>query len=108
MIKYRSSSDTNTFFVKSATSTLTSTPTSSNVGFPVEYVIVGIIVIAVIAGVAVALSKRKKTVPVILAQPAKVQTASDDTQFWVCPRCGRDIQMRDGKQYCLSCNVYLW
>ena len=107
LIKYRSSSDTNTFFVKSATSTLTSTPTSSNVGFPVEYVIVGIIVIAVIAGVAVALSKRKKTVPVMVAQPAKVQTASDDTQFWVCPRCGRDIQMKDGKQYCPSCNVYL-
>ena len=107
LIKYRSSSDTNTFFVKSATSTLTSTPTSSNVGFPVEYVIVGIIVIAVIAGIAVALSKRKKTVPVMVAQPAKVQTASDDTQFWVCPRCGRDIQMKDGKQYCPSCNVYL-
>jgi len=107
LIKYRSSSDTNTFFVKSATSTLTSTPTFTNAGFPVEYVIVGIIVIAVIAGVAVALSKRKKTAPLIPAQPAKVQPASDDTQFWVCPRCGRDIQMRDGKQYCLSCNVYL-
>jgi len=35
------------------------------------------------------------------------QKASDDTQFWVCPNCGKDIQMKDGRQYCSSCNAYL-
>jgi len=31
----------------------------------------------------------------------------DDTQFWVCPNCGNDTQMKDGRQYCLSCKIYL-
>jgi rubrerythrin len=41
------------------------------------------------------------------AQPAKVQTAPDETQFWVCPHCGNDTQMKDGRQYCSSCKIYL-
>ena len=42
-------------------------------------------------------------------QPAKAQIAKtkDETQFWVCPNCGKDIQMKDGKQFCSSCNVHL-
>ena len=114
LIKYRASSDTKTFSVKAATSTPTSipTPTSSNADFPMEYVIVGIVIVgiviaAVAAVIGIALSKRKKTIPVIAAQPAKVQSAPDETQFWVCPHCGRDTEYRNGKQFCGSCNVYL-
>jgi len=31
----------------------------------------------------------------------------DETQFWVCPNCGDDTQMKDSKQYCLSCKAYI-
>lgn len=34
-------------------------------------------------------------------------TKPDDTQFWVCPHCGKDTEAYFGKQYCRSCNVYL-
>ncbi|MCH7560867.1 MAG: hypothetical protein IIC67_05795, partial [Thaumarchaeota archaeon] len=57
--------------------------------------------------IGIALSKRKKTIPMIAAQPAKVQTAPDETQFWVCPHCGGDTEYRNGKQFCGSCNLYL-
>ncbi len=32
---------------------------------------------------------------------------SDETQFWVCPNCGDDTQMKDARQYCQSCKKYL-
>lgn len=32
---------------------------------------------------------------------------SNVTMFWVCPNCGGDTQMRDSKQYCPSCKIYL-
>lgn len=32
---------------------------------------------------------------------------SDDTQFYVCPRCGKDTEIQYGKQYCLHCKMYL-
>ncbi len=31
----------------------------------------------------------------------------NETQFWVCPKCGGDTQMKDTKQYCPSCKEYL-
>ena len=31
----------------------------------------------------------------------------DNTQFWVCPNCGKDTQMKEGRQYCPSCKFYL-
>ena len=40
-------------------------------------------------------------------QPAKAQTKSDETQFWVCPNCGGDTQMKERRQYCYSCKFYL-
>ncbi len=42
-------------------------------------------------------------------QPAKAQIAKtkDETQFWVCPNCGGNTQMKDGRQYCPSCKIYL-
>jgi len=42
-------------------------------------------------------------------QPAKAQITKtkDETQFWVCPNCGGDTQMKDGRQYCPSCKFYL-
>ena len=35
------------------------------------------------------------------------KSTSDDTQFWVCPNCGNNTQMKDGRQYCPSCKIYL-
>jgi len=84
-------------------------PSSSNAGFPMEYVIAGIVIVVIVVGIGIALSKRKKTAPIAVQSPGKVHVTSpsDDTQFWVCPRCGRDIQMKSGRQFCSSCNVYL-
>jgi len=31
----------------------------------------------------------------------------NQTQFWVCPNCGNNTQMKDGRQYCSSCKIYL-
>ncbi len=120
-IKYRSSSDTVNYFVKApSTQTPTTTPTptptltqkssfsnTSNESFPIEYVIAGIVITVVAVGIGIVLSKRKKAAPVILSQPAKVHTVSDETQFWVCPHCGNDTEYRNGKQFCGYCNVYL-
>jgi len=81
---------------------------TSSESFPTDYVIVGIVIAVIAAGIGIALSKRKKTAA-IPAQPAKAQTAKtkDETQFWVCPNCGRDTQMKEGRQYCSSCKFYL-
>jgi len=38
---------------------------------------------------------------------SKITSPLDDTQFWVCPNCGRDTQLKDGRQYCPSCKIYL-
>ena len=35
------------------------------------------------------------------------EKTQDSTQFWVCPNCGNDTQMKDGRQYCPSCKIYL-
>jgi len=35
------------------------------------------------------------------------KSTSDETQFWVCPNCGNNTQMKDGRQYCPSCKIYL-
>jgi len=37
----------------------------------------------------------------------KATQTKDETQFWVCPNCGGDTQMKDGRQYCYSCKFYL-
>ena len=115
--KYRASSDTVNYFVKAATSAGFPGPPSSGSSsgvtpsdsFLIEYVIVGVAITAAAAGVGIALSKRRKVVPVIPASPAKSQViqSKDDTQFWVCPNCGQDTQMKDGRQYCPSCKIYL-
>ena len=117
-VRYRASGDTEIYFVKTTTTSVSSTgsPSSgssssvtSSDSFPIEYVIVGIAIAAVAAGVGIALSKRKKTAPMVYASPANIPVApaSDDTQFWVCPNCGKDTQYKNGKQYCDSCKVYL-
>jgi len=33
--------------------------------------------------------------------------SQEDTKFWVCPNCGSDTQMKDERQYCSSCKIYL-
>ena len=95
-------------FDGSTTPTPTLTPTPSD-NFPIEYVIAGI-VIAVVVGIGIALSKRKKATPVILSKTVKSQPAPpgpQETQFWICPHCGRDTEYRNGKQFCGSCKTYL-
>jgi len=37
----------------------------------------------------------------------RAASTQEDTQFWVCPNCGNDTQMKDGRQYCSSCKIYL-
>ena len=32
---------------------------------------------------------------------------NDETQFWVCPVCGKDTRELDGKSYCDNCQRYL-
>jgi len=84
------------------------TPTPPNASFPVEYVVIAV-AIAVAAGIGIAFSRRKKVAPVMSASPAKSKATQrqDDTQFWVCPNCGSDTQMKDGRQYCSACKIYL-
>ena len=100
-IKFRASSDTENFVI--------SRGGSSDDAFPMEYVIAGIVIVAIVVGIGITLSKRKKATPIPVPSPGNVHvtSASADTQFWVCPRCGRDIQMKSGRQFCSSCNVYL-
>jgi len=114
-VTYRAStSNTYTFSVKSSSiipqppPPRPSPPPSPPDSFPIGLVAVAVVMVAV-AGIGIKLSKRKKAASVISAPPAKAQViqSKDDTQFWVCPRCGADIQMISGKQYCRSCNVYL-
>ena len=125
---YDPSSVTKTFFVKTAvtsagptgpsssgsspgitSSSGSSSSVTSSDSFPMGYVVAGVVIAAAAAGVGVALSKRKKAAPMVYASPANIPVApaADDTQFWVCPNCGKDTQYKDGKQYCDSCKVYL-
>ena len=35
------------------------------------------------------------------------QKTQEETQFWVCPNCGGNTQMKESRQYCPSCKFYL-
>jgi len=35
------------------------------------------------------------------------EKTQDGTQFWVCPNCGNNTEMKDKRQYCSSCKIYL-
>jgi len=115
-IRYKASSDTETYDISVISQPAPGSPFSSpsvrsqsSDSFLIEYVIIGVAIVAAAAGVGIALSKRKKVAPMIYASPANIPVAptADDTQFWVCPRCGSDTEMYQGKQYCRSCNTYL-
>jgi len=84
---------------------------------PLIIAVVGIIVVLIIRK---AIKKRKafsESLPSsellppseLLPISDKAQTAKtqDSTQFQTCPNCGRDTQMKDGRQYCSSCKIYL-
>jgi len=73
--------------------------------FPVPFV--GTIFFMII--LAVGIIKRKKDSPSMsYTSDTPLQTPrSDETQFWVCPNCGDDTQMKDERQYCQSCKKYL-
>ena len=109
-IKFKEASNSVTFFVQTSSGVLGNT---SDEVFPIEYVI-AVIAIAAIAGLVIALSKRKKATPKVMVSPAKTPSpfapqaiTQDDTQFWVCPHCGGDTQYRSGKQYCDTCKIFL-
>jgi len=108
-IKYRASSYTENYLGKAAPApTPAPTPaTTPSESFPIGYAVVIIVTVAIAAGVGIALSKRKKSTPAIYAKQANVQTAPDETQFWVCPHCGQDTEYRNQKQFCGRCNTYL-
>jgi len=92
-----------------STPTPTPTPTPSGASVSMGFVIVAVALAVAAVGIGIAFSKRKKAASVIVDQPAKAQAIHprDDTQFWVCPNCGNDTQMKDGRQYCFSCKIYL-
>ena len=70
---------------------------------PTIYVIILIVFGMIFSILTISHQKYKKN------QPAKAQIAKtkDETQFWVCPNCGGNTQMKDGRQYCHSCKIYL-
>ena len=53
------------------------------------------------------LSQSPYKFPVFLCRNCGNLSLADDTQFWVCPNCGKDTQYKNGKQYCDSCKAYL-
>jgi len=68
--------------------------------------IIGItILVGVIVSVIRVSTKRKKFSSSISSQPNIAP--QDNTQFWVCPNCGNNTQMKDERQYCYSCKIYL-
>ena len=74
-------------------------------------VVVGIVVVLIIRW---AIKKKKVSSEVshpseVLPPSDKAQVAKtqDGTQFWVCPNCGNNTQMKDERQYCPSCKIYL-
>ena len=70
--------------------------------------------VAVVVGIAIVLiirwaRKKKKVSSEVLPSSDKAQVAKtqDGTQFWVCPNCGNNTEMKDKRQYCPSCKIYL-
>jgi len=106
----------------------TSQSISVNTGgdeFDPSILLVLIVIGIIVAVVGVTISKRKKAAPKISTSEKKpkrkrqakpkakpddkpqVIIESDDTQFWVCPNCGTDTVLSDGKQYCPNCKKHL-
>jgi|SaaInlStandDraft_2_1057019.scaffolds.fasta_scaffold12039_2 hypothetical protein len=79
--------------------------TSSAPSVSMEFIILGMGMIVVAVVVITVFLKMKKTVvkSTIPSNPQK----PDTTQFWVCPNCGGNTQMKESRQYCTSCNIYL-
>ena len=50
--------------------------------------------------------KKSRVQKTIHKKPRAVPT-QDETQFWVCPNCGNNTEMKDERQYCFSCKIYL-
>ena len=68
---------------------------------PVNYIIFSIFVGVVMLKLGIGHRNYRKSLS------SKIIPPSDDTQFWVCPNCGSDTQMKNGRQFCPSCNVNL-
>jgi len=114
-VRYKASSNTVTFFVTASSGGGAGfgSSTTPDVGFPIEYVLIGVIIVGTIS-VVIVLVKKKKAAPMAMISSAKTPSPSapqaitqDDTQFWVCPHCGRDTEYKNGQQYCGTCKVYL-
>jgi len=77
--------------------------------FPPAYILVSLIPVPFFVVGFVVLARKKKISSSVSSQSDKTPRlkTKDETQFWVCPNCGRDTQMKDGRQYCPSCKIYL-
>jgi len=69
---------------------------------PVNYVIIAII-IGIMVFKQISKSKKEKEIDF----DDSVNSENDKTDFWVCPNCNGNIQMKDGREYCQSCKIYL-
>jgi len=72
---------------------------------PINYIIIAIFFLIIIIILARLGIKHRNYIKSLDSK--KMISSDDDTQFWVCPHCGRDTQSRNRKQFCSSCNVYL-
>jgi len=68
---------------------------------PVNYIIIPIFLGILILILGIGHQNYRKSLN------SKITSPLDDTQFWVCPNCGHDTQLKDGRQYCPTCNVNL-
>ena len=68
---------------------------------PVNYIIIAIFLGILILILGIGHQNYRKSLN------SKITPPSDDTQFWVCPNCGADTQLKDGRQYCSACKIYL-
>ena len=51
--------------------------------------------------------RKKSSMPRDSYKKPRAASTQDDTQFWVCPNCGNNTQMKGERQYCPSCKIYL-
>ncbi len=74
---------------------------------PFPYGLLGFVFYIIILVVCITKGKKSSSnIPYPSDRSPQLKT-QDSTQFWVCPNCGNNTQMKDGRQYCSSCKIYL-
>jgi len=84
---------------------------------PINYIIMIIFVVVVMLKLGIGHGNYRKSLSSKIIPPtddtqskslnSKINPHSQDTQFWVCPNCGHDTHMKEGREYCPSCKFYL-